>query len=209
MHLLVAHGMARTSLSLASLARYLRRNGHQVTLTGYVAALERFDAVSRRVRGQLEHLAADGEPYALIGHSLGGLILRVALDAGPLSPEPRRLIMLGTPNQPPRLVQRFRHLWPYRIVTGQAGQLLSDPTFFAKLPPIRVPYTIIAGMGGTRGRWSLFGEDENDGTVAVAETLCSPNDHPILVSARHTFMMNHADVRRAIVDALADCAAVR
>jgi len=203
MHLLVAHGMARTSLSLASLARHLRRNGHQVTLTGYVAALERFDAVCRRVRGQLERLAVEAEPYALIGHSLGGLILRVAMGAGPLTPEPRRLIMLGTPNQPPRLARLFRHLWPYRVVNGQAGQLLADPHFFSTLPPIRAPYTIIAGTNGPRGRLSPFGEDLNDGAVAVAETLVAPTDHPILVSTLHTFMMNHPEVRRAILDALA------
>lgn len=115
--------------------------------------------------------------------------------------------MLGTPNQPPRLARRFRHLWPYRIVSGQVGQLLGDPHFFATLPPIRVPYTIIAGTGGSRGRWSLFGGEPNDGTVAVAETLVAPNDIPILVPARHTFMMNHPDVRKAVRRALADAAA--
>ena len=205
MELLLAHGMARTSLSLRSLARHLRRDGHRVTLTGYVAAVEHFDAVCGRVRGQLERLAGTGEPYAVIGHSLGGLILRVALGAGPpLRREPHRLIMLGTPNQPPRLAQRFRHLWPYRIVSGQMGQLLADAHFFATLPPVRVPYTIIAGTGGSRGRWSLFGEDPNDGTIAVAETLVVPDDNPILVDTRHTFMMNHAGVRRAVRYALAD-----
>ena len=206
LHLLVVHGMARTSLSLAPLARHLRKDGHRVTLTGYVAALEHFDAVCRRVRSQLEDLAAETEPYAAIGHSLGGLILRIALGGAPLGPAPRRLIMLGTPNQPPRLAQRFRHLWPYRIVSGQAGRLLADPQFFATLPPIPVPYTIIAGTAGSRGRWSLFGDDPNDGTVAVAETLVVPGDHPILVPARHTFMMNHPDVRRAVRRVLAAAA---
>ena len=58
---------------------------------------------------------------------------------------------------------------------------------------------------GTRsGRWKLFGGDPNDGTVAVAETLVAPGDQPILVATRHTFMMNHAGVRRAIREALAD-----
>ena len=84
--------------------------------------------------------------------------------------------------------------------------MLADPQFFATLPRILVPYTIIAGTGGARGRWSLFGGDPNDGTVAVAETLVASNDAPILVSARHTFMMNHPDVRKAVRHALADSA---
>ena len=144
----------------------------------------------------------------MIGHSLGGIILRIAIAKPPdLHPRPSRLIMMGTPNRPPRLARRFRHLWPYRIVNGEAGQLLADPTFFAKLPDPSVPYTIIAGTGGRRGRWSLFGSDLNDGTVAVEETLIAPNDQPILASARHTFMMNHRDVRRAIRNALSEITA--
>lgn len=202
MHLLVVHGMARTSLSLGRLARVLRRDGHHVSVAGYMAAWERFDTVCARVRDAVERLAATGEPYALIGHSLGGLILRVAIANPPVRPAPMRLIMLSTPNQPPRLARRFRNLWPYRIVNGQAGQLLADPQFFANLPPITVPYTIIAGTGGRRGRWSLFGSDVNDGTVAVDETRVVPSDNPILTPAHHTFMMNHRDVRQAIRRAL-------
>lgn len=163
MHLVLAHGMARTSLSLRALARHLRRDGHRVTLTGYPAAMEPFDAVCRRVRGELDRLAATGEPYAVIGHSLGGLILRA-----PWAPSrgPRRLIMLGTPNQPPRLAQRFRRLWPYRIVSGQMDQLLADPHFFATLPPIRVHRmhgwvgrTLESVRGGSERRDGRCGRD--------------------------------------------------
>jgi thioesterase domain-containing protein len=195
--------MARTSLSLVRLARALRRDGHHVTTAGYVAAWEQFADVCARMRTHIDRLAQSREPYALIGHSLGGLILRAALGRAPLGARaPSQLIMLGTPNQPPRLARRLHHLWPYRIVNGEAGQLLADPGFFSRLPPIEVPYTIIAGTGGRRGRWSPFGSDMNDGTVAVDETRVTPDDHPILTPARHTFMMNDRHVRRAIRDVL-------
>lgn len=111
--------------------------------------------------------------------------------------------MLGTPNQLPRLAARFRRFWPYRIVNGEAGQLLADPRFFASLPALTVPYTVIAGTGGRRGRWSPFGDEPNDGTVAVTETVVSPEDAPVLVPARHTFIMNHRDVRRTVLSLLA------
>ena len=41
---------------------------------------------------------------------------------------------------------------------------------------VQVPYTIIAGTGGPRGRWSPFGSEPNDGIVAVSETACAPDD---------------------------------
>ncbi len=36
----------------------------------------------------------------------------------------------------------------------------------------------------------------------LSETLLSQDDTPVLVDARHTFIMNHPDVRRAIRQAL-------
>ncbi len=204
MDLLLVHGMARTSLSLVPLAAHLRRRGHRITLSGYVAALEPFDAVCLRVRSHLERLAASGAPYAVIGHSLGGLILRTALAVpDELRPAPRRLIFLGTPNRSPRLARRFKHLWPYRVVYGEAGRLLASPAFYAALPPVRVPYTIVAGTAGSRGRWSLFGGEPNDGVVAVDETLVADGDAPVPVPARHTFLMDHRATRLAVERALA------
>jgi alpha-beta hydrolase superfamily lysophospholipase len=119
MRLLLVHGMGRTPLSLARLARFLRRDGHQIERVGYVAALESFSRIRRRVRHRLEALARRGEPYAVIGHSLGGLTLRSAL--GNLAPAPVCLVMLATPNQSPRLARRLQRFWPYRLLTGESG----------------------------------------------------------------------------------------
>ncbi len=204
MHILVVHGLARTRLSFAQLSRDLKHLGHTVASLGYVAAVERFDTVCHRVRDRLEGIAAEGEPYALVGHSLGGLILRIALGVDPpLAPEPQILVMVGTPNRVPRRATRVRRWWPYRVLGGEAGQLLADPAFFAGLPPIVTPYRIIAGTAGRRGRRSPFGAEPNDGTVSVGETRVSPADSPIVVPVHHTFMLNDPEVRRVVVDLVA------
>lgn len=200
MRLLLVHGMGRTPLSLARLTRFLRHEGHQVERLGYVAAVERFDRIRRRTRSRLETLARTGVPYAVIGHSLGGLALRAALSG--LEPAPRRLIMLATPNQCPRLARRLHRLWPYRLVCGESGQLLAREEFFAQLPPPPVPYTIIAGDAGPRGPRSPFRQEPNDWLVAVEETKVVPDDRPTILPVGHTFMMNdpqvHAEIRRAL-----------
>lgn len=197
MQVLLVHGMARTPLSLAGLARTLRRLGHEPISTGYVAALESFTAVRDRVRAHLERI---DRPFACIGHSLGGLLLRSALGEAPH--QPRHLIFLGTPQRSPLLARRYRHLWPYRIVNGEMGQLLADDGVFAGLPEVQVPRTIVAGTGGRTGRWSPFADAPNDGIVSVAETLLGPDDRPVLVDAHHTFLMNHRDVRSMIARVL-------
>jgi alpha/beta hydrolase family protein len=198
MHLLLLHGMGRTALSMGRLARDLRLPDRNVELVNYVTGLESFDRIVSRVRARLASLAARGA-YAAIGHSLGGLLVRVALAGSSSSfAPPVHLIMLGTPNQPPRLAWRYRRLWPYRWINGHCGQLLAQPDFFAGLPPLSIPYTIIAGTGGRRGHRGPFGDDPNDGVVAVSETLMSPSDRPITFPVRHTFMMNDHRVRGTI-----------
>jgi hypothetical protein len=114
--------------------------------------------------------------------------------------------MLGPPNQSPRLARRLQRLWPYRWINGEAGQRLADPTFVSALPAPPVPCTIIAGTGGYRGRLSPFGQEPNDGTVAVSETRCSTTDCVIELPVRHTFMMNDRRVRQLIQDLLREIA---
>jgi len=200
---LLVHGMGRTPLSLFRLARHLRRAGHRPRVVGYVTAVERFPTIRDRVRRRLELAAHSGRPYAAIGHSLGGLLLRAALGGWPAAlPLPRHVIMLGTPNRPPRLARRLQRLWPYRLVNGECGRLLARAEFFTGLPPMAVPCTIVAGTGGWRGGWSPFGHDANDGVVAVAEAEMDGPAHLAQVPVRHTFMMNDRRVRALLLNAL-------
>jgi pimeloyl-ACP methyl ester carboxylesterase len=195
--------MGRTPVSMMRLARWLRRQGHHPRSVGYLAAVQPFDAIVDRVYRHLARLAAERDPYVVIGHSLGGVVARAALARHPaLTRPPAHLIMLGTPNRVPRIARRLVRLWPYRWVNGDSGARLADDRFYASLPSPSVPYTIVAGTAGRRGRWSVFGEVLNDGTVAVMETRVTATDQPIEVAARHTFLMNHRQVRTVIHRAL-------
>jgi hypothetical protein len=201
MQVLLIHGMGRTALSMFPLGRELRRAGHTVRLLGYLAAVEPFARIVRRVREQCVSAGAAG-PYAVVAHSLGGLVARVALGEDPgVVPGPVHLIMLGTPNQPPRQARRYGRLLPYRWINGECGQLLMQPDFFASLPPLTIPYTIVAGTRGGPDR-KPFGDEPNDGVVAVSETVVSGSDRPVTFPARHTFMMNDRRVRTFILHIL-------
>jgi hypothetical protein len=207
MRVLLIHGLARTPLSLLGLARDLRRAGHRPQLVGYVGAVESYRAIVSRVRSRLEAAARSGEPHAAVGHSLGGLILRAALADWPAElPAPRCVVMLGTPNQVPRLARRLRGWRLYRWVNGEAGQLLAQPDFFAGLPVPTVPLTVIAGTKCWPPALSLFGREPNDGVVAVAETRLSAAGTVIELPASHTFMMNNRQVRAVVRELLAGTA---
>jgi pimeloyl-ACP methyl ester carboxylesterase len=198
MQVLLLHGMGRTALSMFRLGRELKRTGHTVRWVGYVAAVEPFARIIRRVRQECVRAGAAG-PYAIVGHSLGGLLARVALGENPASfRAPAHLVMLGTPNQAPRQAQRYGRLLPYRWINGECGQLLMRQEFFGSLPPLAIPYTIVAGTRGGPDR-SAFGDEPNDGVVAVSETIVTGSDRPITFPARHTFIMNDRRVRALII----------
>lgn len=199
------HGLWRTPASFLLLVRRLRAWGYSPHHFGYAAVAQRYDAIVERLVQRMEALAELG-PYIVIGHSLGGVLLRSALPRV-LGPPPRHLIMLGTPNRPPRLARALGVYWVYRRLMGECGINLSSLAFYATLPRPFIPYTIIAGTAGPRGRWSPFGHEVNDGIVAVAETPINDDDPVILVPATHTFMMNNPGTQDAIRQVLSVAAA--
>lgn len=193
------HGLARTPLSLFILMRRLRRHGFATEHFGYAAFVEPYERIVRRLRRRLRSVQA--EPYAVVAHSLGGVLVRSALGPGDIG-LPVHVIMLGTPNRRPLLAPRARRVAPWRWWTGECGALLASEDFYDRLPPLRSPYTLIAGTGGARGRWSPFRHEPNDGLVAVDETRLHDGDRALEFPVRHTFIMNSTAVQQAVVAAL-------
>jgi hypothetical protein len=198
---LLVHGLWRTPLSLLPLVYRLRAWGHHPEPFGYTAVAEGYDPIVDRLVRRLSRLGASGRPYAVIGHSLGGVLLRAAVPRAS-GRRPEHLVMLGTPNRPPRLARRLGVRWVYRRLMGECGVNLSSEPFYASLPPPAVPYTIVAGTAGPRGRWSPFGDEPNDGIVAVSETLVREDDAVVPLRVTHTFMMSDQGVQSVIAQAL-------
>ena len=202
MKILLIHGLSRTPLSLIGLEWYLQQKGWTTEQFGYIAVAESFDRIVERLRVRLQALASQGS-YGIVAHSLGGLLTRASLGLGSID-LPQNIVMLGTPNQLPRLAPHAWRLPPFRWWTGQCGLNLTNPDFFASLPRIKSPYTIVAGTGGPRGFLSPFGNELNDGIVALNETRLSARDRIVQLPVRHTFMMNDFSVQKTVVEVFKD-----
>jgi pimeloyl-ACP methyl ester carboxylesterase len=194
---LLVHGLWRTPLSFLSLVRRLRECGYRTERFGYAAIAQGYEVIVERLVRRLERLGDGGAPYVVIGHSLGGILLRSAL-ARLTGPLPEHFVMLGTPNRSPRLARGLGVRWAYRRLMGESGANLASESFYRALPAPPVPYTIVAGTAGPRGRWSPFGDELNDGVVAVAETRIRDDDAIVVLRVTHTFMMNNAEVQAVI-----------
>lgn len=178
----------------------MQQRGVTTEQFGYFAFAETFDRIVDRLSIHLRAIAIQGT-YGIVAHSLGGLLTRAALANGSIE-LPKHIVMLGTPNQPPRLAPLAWKLPPFRWWTGACGFNLTNPAFFDSLPGFTSPYTIVAGTGGPTGVWSPFGDELNDGIVAVAETLLSDLDPIVQLPVWHTFMMNDSTVKKTVANAL-------
>jgi len=199
MRVLLVHGMGRTPVSMMRLAATLRKAHLETELFGYLCARQSVADIVRRLQVRIERMA--GEDYVVVGHSLGGLLLRWAIAELPATVKrPRRIIMLGTPNHSPRLARRFHSALWFRLLNGDAGDLLASEERMEAIPVPSVPCTIIAGTGGARGRLGLIGDEENDGLVASSETHLNADEEWIGFPVRHPFMMYNTQVRQAVLE---------
>ena len=201
MRVLLAHGLARTPLSLAGLARVLERAGHTTRSFGYFAFAESYDDIRARLVAELAEMAADPAPVGLVGHSLGGLLLRHALADVP-SLNVHRLIMLGTPNRSPRSAQ----------TRGSVGTLADLE------PQLRRTARVTRGLRTDPGAARAVHGDRRDGGLAESEgplrrrgerrirggreTKIVDSDVPELFPVLHTFMMNDERVQGRIGELL-------
>jgi pimeloyl-ACP methyl ester carboxylesterase len=165
---LFVHGMGRSPLSAWPLLRRLERAGVKCSTFGYLASAESFVRITERLASRVAALAARGE-YILIGHSLGGVLLRATLsNLPPDTKQPHRLFLLGSPIAASRLAHRMRGNLAYRLFTGECGQLLSSAQRMGGVGHLSAPTTSIVGTGGPVMCGPFKGE-LNDGVVSVSE----------------------------------------
>src|SRR5512143_913766 len=201
MDLVLIHGMGRTPLSMLRLRRRLRRAGHHPILFGYSPTFETLQGATTRLVDLIAR-RVDAERYALVGHSLGTVLIRTALDQ--LDDHmPAACFFLAPPMLACKAAKFFSRFWPYQAATGEMGRLLAVDEFMRGLPMPPTFVRIYAGTGGPRAAWLPFGMEENDGILSVSEATGDYGATAIRVRSLHTFIMNSAQVCNDMVRSLA------
>lgn len=204
-NVVLVHGLWRTPICMLSLGRRLKREGFGARQFGYVSVIESYERIVSRLATQLGRIAGEG-PYAVIGYSLGGVLLRAAL-ARVEGPQPIHFIMLGTPNRPPLLARRLAGFAAFHVALGESGSRLAQERFYAMLPAPRAPYTLIAGTWGPVGRLSPFGHEPNDGIIGLGETRIRDDDEPVTMPVSHAFLPGNRAVQSKVIEILAHATA--
>ena len=145
MRAILVHGMVRSPLSQLMLAKRLRASGIHVQLFGYSTFVPFKTSLNRLVK-RVSRLGLD-EPFILVGHSLGCVLIRAALPRLG-GRQPAGCFLLAPPNSVPRAARIFASNRLYRFFTRDSGQRLSDETFMAALPVPEGTVRVYAGAVG-------------------------------------------------------------
>jgi hypothetical protein len=183
--------------------RRLRQAGAKTTAFSYWATFERVDSIVARLRERISLLAkADG--YVVVGHSLGGVLLRAAINSLPPDMAPPRLVyLLGSPIGPSRLAVRLQGNVIFRVLTQDCGQLLGSTERMAAVGSISAPTMAIAGVRGLVSWQGLFGSELNDGVVSISEVSAPWLPSPVPVPVVHTLLPSAGLVVEIILQGLA------
>jgi pimeloyl-ACP methyl ester carboxylesterase len=138
----------------------------------------------------------------LVGHSLGGLVILRCLEQHPGLP-PGRVVFLGTPAVTSAAARRVGRFRIGRAVMGQlvAEELLRDHQ--RRWVGGRELGIIAGNQSVSVGRLVTDFSEENDGTVAVAETLLPGATAHLILPVNHTGMLLSARVAREVGSFLA------
>ena len=148
---------------------------------------------------QVQHLMAQAPTKGrrvVLTHSLGGLVTRTLCGRND-APRIDHIIMIFPPNQGAHKANVWQHKWWYRLAMGPAGQQLTTAVA-AQLPQPSCPVSIIAGgQSDEHGRSTMIPGDD-DGTVAVSETILPQMAHHVILPVGHTFGMNDLALRSQV-----------
>ncbi len=199
-HLVILlHGMGRSRAAFSKMQQTLQEDGFYVASISYPSTRRSIEEHAAQLAELLEHIHGYGE-VSFVSHSLGGIVLRCLFahhQTWRKNLPPRRIVMLGPPNQGSSFAAHLESFAPFRWLFGQTGTSLT-PEALCHLPAPDVPFLVIAGSRGTAKGWNPWLEGDDDFVVRVEETHLDGEAGHLCVHSLHTFLMNQDDVITAV-----------
>lgn len=190
------HGLHMNTLALRPLANFLKNQGFSVYLFRYYSVKDPIHTHSHKLHQFIQSLNLT--KVHLVGHSLGGLVIRQFLNDNLTKPNPvtiDKVITLGTPHLGSICAHYAKRISPFLLGNSYDNSLNGT----CPPPPAGVVFGVIAGnKPNGLGRAVLDyhtknilknQEGQHDGTVYVFETkLPTATDHLVL-PASHSGML--------------------
>lgn len=195
----LVHGLWLHGVAFVAQRRWLGRSGFAVRAFSYPSVRRGLEANSRDLARYVAGLTAGR--IALVGHSLGGLIVLDMLTRCP-DPRVRRAVLMGSPCAGSHCADA---LLRRPILSAIVGRSLADAAARTAWDvPAGVEVGVLAGSRGVGlGRLIPGLPTPNDGTVAVAETRLPGCRDAITLPVSHSQMLVSPECARQVAAFLA------
>lgn len=190
-HIILLHGLGRTSHSMGSLERALKAEGYRVRNVDYASRSASIATTSEAVISRaVSECQRDGAATIhFVTHSLGGILVRSYLARHELT-NAGCIVMLGPPNQGSEVVDKLVSTKLFKLITGPAGGELgtAEESTPNALGPMTIPLGIIAGNRSINWINSLIIPGPDDGKVSVARTKVEGMTNHLVIPVTHPFL---------------------
>lgn len=208
--IILLHGLARSSASLARLETACKAAGFETLNWDYPSRAEDIAGLLARFRALCAALAERPLETHFIGHSLGGLLARAGL-IDPVGFPLGRLVTIASPHRGAGIVARLRATPLKPLLPLVMGKPVYDLAPDAPwLQSLGWPAMPIGAIGGTSrfhpltpASWfnALLGNPaQHDGTVELASAQPPGLENYCTLNAGHTFMADHPRCIAAALD---------
>lgn len=196
------HGLMRSKSMYRSLKTKLEAQGYEVVSVNYPSTRRTIAQHGDQVETVLENLEGITQ-VSFITHSLGGIVMREVLgrhSAWQQKLTPRRLVMMGPPNQGSVFAREVPKTGTDKIIGASLDELRNID--LADFPAPTIEFGIIAGGRGEEG-YNPFIPGNDDGVVGVKETHLAGASDFLVVEGLHSYLPDNEAAATATIAFLA------
>ena len=189
------HGLARSSKSMAKMGKSLEKEGYRVLNLDYPSRKHSVAKLARLVHDQVAAKTKGAKKVHFVTHSMGGILVRHMQASHPVK-NLGRVVMLSPPNQGSEVVDKLGDLKVFRWINGPAGLELGTRKKSAPqvLGPVDFDLGVITGDRSINWILSSMIPGKDDGKVSTTSAKIKGMKDFKVVHASHPFIMKNRKV---------------
>jgi pimeloyl-ACP methyl ester carboxylesterase len=198
---ILIHGLGRGKGSMSKLSNALTKEGFDVISWSYDSMNNSITDIAILLTQVIMLNSKYHEKVHFVTHSMGGIVLRRALNKLFEFNNLGKIVMIAPPNNGSAAARIIINNPAFNFIFGPAGQELKNKNYLDEI--CTVPKCKFMVIAGTKSKdiknptsWITGNilEKPNDGTVSVEETKLPGMDSFFQVDDSHTVIMNNKDV---------------